>query len=227
LTQKSILTSRHRETDLLLVKPLSKTIFDFEIPSPSEVLQSSSEILYGFTHDDTVLNFNNRNGRIINSILRPRSRIGNSEPNWFNLRMVFDIMSDVVFVESDVNTSIKIGEVFFTPFQLMEGIIKSGHVLNYPYSRGKMDEKNNLLRKPKQGMDIPVLTKEDFMQDLEKASEPEKKPSRPARRPKRAASMIAGIEKIIIGLKAMFEIGNLNWRETIKVAVRRSIASEE
>jgi hypothetical protein len=43
----------------------------------------------------------------------------------------------------------------------------------------------------------------------------------------RAASEIAGMEKIIIGLQAMFEFGNRNGREAIKMAVRRSIASEE
>ena len=44
---------------------------------------------------------------------------------------------------------------------------------------------------------------------------------------RRAASMIAGVEKIIIGLQAKFEFGNWNGREAIKMAVRRSIASEE
>jgi len=44
---------------------------------------------------------------------------------------------------------------------------------------------------------------------------------------RRAARMIAGTEKIIIDLQAMFEFGNRNGREAIKMAVRRSIASEE
>ena len=43
----------------------------------------------------------------------------------------------------------------------------------------------------------------------------------------RAASMIAGFEKIIIGLQAIFEFGNWNGREAIKMAARKSIASEE
>ena len=44
---------------------------------------------------------------------------------------------------------------------------------------------------------------------------------------RRAARMIAGFEKIIIGLQAIFDFGNRNGREAIKMAVRRSIASEE
>ena len=40
-------------------------------------------------------------------------------------------------------------------------------------------------------------------------------------------SEVAGTEKIIIDLQAMFEFGNRNGREAIKMAVRRSIASEE
>ena len=39
--------------------------------------------------------------------------------------------------------------------------------------------------------------------------------------------MIAGVEKIIIDLQAMFEFGNWNGREAIKLVVRSSIASEE
>jgi hypothetical protein len=44
---------------------------------------------------------------------------------------------------------------------------------------------------------------------------------------RRAASAIAGMEKIIIGFQAMIEFGNWSGREAIKMAVRRSIASDE
>jgi len=44
---------------------------------------------------------------------------------------------------------------------------------------------------------------------------------------RRVASTIAGTVKIIIDLQAMFEFGNRNGRDAIKMAVRRRIASEE
>ena len=44
---------------------------------------------------------------------------------------------------------------------------------------------------------------------------------------RRAASTIAGMDKIIIGFQAIIEFGNWNGREAIKMAVRRSIVSEE
>ena len=40
-------------------------------------------------------------------------------------------------------------------------------------------------------------------------------------------SVIAGMEKRMIGLQAMMEFGNRNGRETITMAVRRTIANEE
>ena len=44
---------------------------------------------------------------------------------------------------------------------------------------------------------------------------------------RKAASAIAGTVKIIIGFQVMVEFGNRNGSEAIKMAVRRSIASEE
>ena len=41
------------------------------------------------------------------------------------------------------------------------------------------------------------------------------------------ARVIAGTEKRMIGLQAMIEFGNRNGRETITMAVRRTIANEE
>ncbi len=81
-----------------------------------------------------------------------------------------------VALKENILLPIEILDVLVGPFDLSLNTVNSGHVLNYPNTSGKMEDQKKPTQKTPKGHEIPIPTKEDFMHDLENASELRKIP---------------------------------------------------
>jgi hypothetical protein len=171
--------SRHRKLNSLFFSFCQQVFPSFGRQCPHKIIQRNAKAVDSISQERHIIFTNDRNGRDANNIIRDESTI-------HVMGIGFDFPSDVVFCECSDEMRVKISEVFFTPLKLMDGIIKQTHVLNYPNTRGKMEDKKKPTQKTPKGHEIPIPSRDDFLKDLVKASEPEKKPSRPTRRPKKS-----------------------------------------
>lgn len=124
-------TSGHRKGDAALLSSRQLLFATWRDKRPSQVVKRTPKVMENLaeSHTDVIA----EGGGTGNTQCKSRPRTLVSRPDWFSIRIGFDINDDwvAVWVESSQQVAVEVGELSLCPIELVRDAIKRMHVL-YP-----------------------------------------------------------------------------------------------